>query len=280
MGAWFLRMHGYAVPSACENALSWFAVTDCVGCIVPRSVGLNCIVEGGGMREGADSVAEDLARILQSAGALLTGDFELKNGKRSNYFIDFGRIPSGEELREVGRCYAEFIEKQIGLETFDVIFGPAVKGIALAIATSMALCLRPGSGSLPSRKGFAFNRLWPKEYGETGLFLGQRLNNSTRVLVVDDVITDGHTKRDTVELIRKQTGASVVAVVVGVDRSEDEEMAERFERELNVPLRFILSGEHVRQLLEKAQNGYGGGQSAWPAAPTLQGQTRQRGVSR
>lgn len=169
--------------------------------------------------------------ILLGSGALLTGDFELKSGRRSPYFVDFGTIPDGASLDVLGECYANKIVRDIDPDSFDLLFGPAYKAIPIATATAIALSRNHGI-----EKRYAFNRKVEKHYGEKSRFLGGALAPGTRVLILDDVITDGGTKYETIDLLAEQPDVRVAGVVVGVDRSEDPVIVEQFERQTGVPL--------------------------------------------
>lgn len=143
-------------------------------------------------------------------GVLKFGDFILKSGRRSPYFFDAGRFNTGSALATLGRCYAETIARS-GL-AFDMLFGPAYKGIPLVAATAAAL--GDGHGrDLP----FAFNRKEAKDHGEGGSIIGAALKG--RVLIVDDVITAGTAIRESAELILT-SGATLAGVVLALDRQE------------------------------------------------------------
>ena len=137
------------------------------------------------------------------------GRFTLKSGRESPYFFNAGRFDSGAALARLGRCYARTIETS-GLE-FDMLFGPAYKGIALATAAAVALA--EGGRDVP----LAFNRKEAKAHGEGGSLIGAPL--SGRVLVVADVITAGTAIRESIEIIRA-AGAVACGVVIALDRQE------------------------------------------------------------
>jgi orotate phosphoribosyltransferase len=149
----------------------------------------------------------DLALEL---GVLRFGEFTLKSGRRSPYFFNAGLFNTGKSLATLGRCYAETIQRS-GI-AFDMLFGPAYKGIPLVAATATALADVHGS-DLP----FAFNRKEAKDHGEGGTIIGSAL--SGRVLIVDDVITAGTAIRESADLIR-QAGAKLAGVVLALDRQE------------------------------------------------------------
>jgi orotate phosphoribosyltransferase len=142
--------------------------------------------------------------------ALRFGHFALKSGRESPYFFDAGLFSDGEALATLGKCYAAaIVHSDI---RFDMIFGPAYKGIALAVATAVALSGEHGR-SVP----YAFNRKEAKDHGEGGRVVGAPLNG--RVLIVDDVITAGTAVRESLEIIRG-AGAQAAGVVLALDRQE------------------------------------------------------------
>ncbi|HJR10661.1 MAG TPA: orotate phosphoribosyltransferase [Rhodanobacteraceae bacterium] len=143
-------------------------------------------------------------------GVLRFGDFTLKSGRQSPYFFNMGRIDSGAALAAVGAAYAStIVANSIG---FDMLFGPAYKGIPLAAATTIALASEHGR-DVP----WAYNRKEAKDHGEGGALVGAPL--SGRVLIVDDVITAGTAVRESLGLIRA-AGAEVAGVLVALDRQE------------------------------------------------------------
>jgi orotate phosphoribosyltransferase len=141
--------------------------------------------------------------------ALCFGDFTTKAGRLSPYFFDSGRFSDGASLAALGRFYAQAVLAS-GLR-IDTIFGPAYKGITLASATAIALAEM--GHNLP----FCFNRKEVKDHGEGGLIVGAPLKGN--VLIVDDVITDGASKRESVEMIRA-AGAMPAGVLIALDRQE------------------------------------------------------------
>ncbi len=142
--------------------------------------------------------------------ALRFGQFRLKSGRDSPYFFNAGLFSDGEAAAVLGRCYAAAIVRS-GL-AFDMLFGPAYKGIPLVTATAAALAIHHGR-SVP----YAYNRKEAKTHGEGGLVVGATLHG--RVLIVDDVITAGTAVRESLELIRA-SGAEPVGVALALDREE------------------------------------------------------------
>ena len=149
----------------------------------------------------------ELARHHQ---ALRFGDFSLKSGRRSPYFFNVGAFDNGAALAALGRAYAQCIV-DAGV-AFDVLLGPAYKGIPLAAATAIALADRHGLDA-----PFAYNRKEAKDHGEGGVLVGAAL--AGRVLVIDDVITAGTAVAEVMGLI-EGAGAVPAGVVIGLDRQE------------------------------------------------------------
>jgi orotate phosphoribosyltransferase len=137
------------------------------------------------------------------------GEFVTKAGRRSPYFFNAGLFDDGESLWRLGGFYAEALRAS-GI-AFDMLFGPAYKGITLAAATAIALAEK--GHNVP----FCFNRKEAKDHGEGGQIVGAPLRG--RVVIVDDVITDGAAKREAIELIRAH-GAEPAAVLIALDRME------------------------------------------------------------
>ena len=162
------------------------------------------------MTTAADpSIAQEFVRFAVQAGVLRFGEFRTKAGRSSPYFFDAGRFDDGAKLGRLAEFYARRLAAS-GLQ-FDMLFGPAYKGITLASATAVELA-RNGR-NVP----FAFNRKEAKDHGEGGTLIGAPLKG--RVVIVDDVISAGTSVRESVELIRAQ-GATPTAVLIALDRQE------------------------------------------------------------
>jgi len=167
--------------------------------------------------------------LALSRQALRFGQFTLKSGRESPYFFNAGLFSDGEAIATLGRCYAAAIVRSA--PAFDVLFGPAYKGIPLVAATAAALFQEHGR-SVP----YAFNRKEAKDHGEGGNVIGSPLRG--RVLVIDDVVTAGTAVRESLTLIRQQ-GAQPAGVVLALDRQERGQGAlsatQEIEREHGIP---------------------------------------------
>jgi orotate phosphoribosyltransferase len=152
----------------------------------------------------------DFIDLAIQVGVLRFGDFTLKSGRQSPYFFNTGLFDTGLRLAGLADAYARCILDS-GV-AFDILYGPAYKGIPLACATSMALSRLSGADC-----PYAFNRKEAKDHGEGGLIVGRAL--AGRVLVIDDVITAGTSVRESVAIIRA-AGAELAGVVIALDRQE------------------------------------------------------------
>ncbi|HEY4039933.1 MAG TPA: orotate phosphoribosyltransferase [Burkholderiaceae bacterium] len=159
------------------------------------------------------SIPRQFLEFALQCGALSFGDFTTKSGRKTPYFFNAGRFDRGLTLVRLARFYAQTLmdARAQGRVRFDMLFGPAYKGITLAAATAIALA------ELDLDVSFSYNRKEPKGHGEGGDLVGAPLGG--RVMIVDDVITDGAAKREALELIRSH-GAQPAGVVIMLDRME------------------------------------------------------------
>lgn len=151
--------------------------------------------------------------FMVGAGVLSFGDFTTKSGRKTPYFVNTGRYHSGSQLVELGRAYADAIERSFP-RGFDCLFGPAYKGIPLVVAVSMAFAERGREVE------FCFNRKEAKDHGEGGVIVGRTLQDGDRVLIIEDVTTAGTSIRETVPLLRASARIELAGLVVSVDRQE------------------------------------------------------------
>jgi orotate phosphoribosyltransferase len=171
------------------------------------------------------------------------GEFTLKSGRKSPYFFNAGLFNRGAALARLGRYYAQAIVDS-GID-FDLLFGPAYKGIPLAAVTAAALAEHHGR-DLP----YAFNRKEAKDHGEGGNIVGHPLQG--RVLIIDDVITAGTAIRESLDIIKGQ-GAVPAGVVIALDRQERGQGArsaiQEVEQDHGIPVAAIVRLEHLAQYL-------------------------------
>jgi len=177
------------------------------------------------------------------------GEFTLKSGRQSPYFFNAGLFNTGAALAFIGQCYAAAIQ-QAGLE-YDVIFGPAYKGIPLAAATSIAL-----ANNFACDKPYCFNRKEAKDHGEGGTIVGAAL--AGRVLVVDDVITAGTAIREVMTII-SQAKATAAGVLVALDREERGQQGElsaigEIRKEFGLPVVSIIALGQIIYYLQQTGN--------------------------
>ncbi|MEH3032474.1 MAG: orotate phosphoribosyltransferase [Aeromicrobium erythreum] len=187
----------------------------------------------------------ELIELALDRGVLRFGEFTLKSGRRSPYFFNAGRLDTGSGIAALGRFYAAQIEASA--PDFDVLLGPAYKGIPIAAVTAAQLHERHGR-DVP----WCFNRKEAKDHGEGGLIVGAPLEG--RVLVVDDVITAGTAIREVVELVRS-AGAELAGVVVAVDRRErgrgELSAIQEVEAETGAPVHAVVTVDDVIDYLRE-----------------------------
>ncbi|MFO7552302.1 MAG: orotate phosphoribosyltransferase [Haliea sp.] len=193
---------------------------------------------------------QEFIELARRHEVLRFGEFTLKSGRVSPYFFNAGGFASGAALAALGRCYAQRIVAA-GLE-FDVLLGPAYKGIPLAAATAIALADHHGR-DVP----FAYNRKEAKAHGEGGVLVGAPLRG--RVLVIDDVITAGTAVREVIAMI-ESAGASLAGVAIGLNRQErgagELSAIQEIEQEHAIPVLSIIDMSHIIAYLEAAGDDY------------------------
>lgn len=142
------------------------------------------------------------------------GDFITKSGRKTPFFINTGFYRTGAQLRRLGGYYARAIQNAFGVD-FDVLFGPAYKGIPLAVAASMAISER-----YDVEIKYCSNRKEVKDHGDKGILLGSPIQDGDRVLIIEDVTTAGTSIEETLPIIRAQGAVDVLGLIVSVDRME------------------------------------------------------------
>lgn len=157
---------------------------------------------------------QEFIRFMLESEVLLFGDFVTKSGRKTPFFVNTGKYRTGEQVARLGRFYAESIMEHTGGE-IDVLFGPAYKGIPLAVAAASALY-----NGFNRNVAFCFNRKEAKDHGEGGVFIGHKLAAGNRVLIIEDVVTAGTSVGETVPLLKAEAPVKLAGLVVSVDRQE------------------------------------------------------------
>ena len=161
-----------------------------------------------------DYYKQEFVDFLLESNALKFGDFTLKSGRKSPFFMNMGELNDGEQLKKLGMAYAEAINDNFGRD-IDVVFGPAYKGIPLAAATAIQF---HELFKKPVR--FTSNRKEVKDHGDTGILLGSKLKDGDRVVIVEDVTTSGKSIEEVMPIIMTQADVEIVGEVVSLDRME------------------------------------------------------------
>ena len=157
---------------------------------------------------------KEFTQFMLESGALKFGDFTLKSGRKSPFFMNAGAYVTGYQLHELACYYAKAIHDNFGLD-FDVLFGPAYKGIPLAVATAMAIHELYGK-----EVRYCSNRKEVKDHGDTGILLGSKLKDGDRVIMIEDVTTSGKSMEETVPIVRSQADVEIVGLIVSLNRNE------------------------------------------------------------
>lgn len=204
------------------------------------------------------ALAEKFIAYSHAIGALelVPGSRLLKSGRLSYHFFDSGKFSSSEATRKIASEYARIIAENFRAGdnlTFDLLYGPPYKGTLLVSPVAMALDAL-GFGKID----FCSSRKESKNHGEEGLLIGTPIKQGSRVLIIDDVITDGGTKREAVNFIR-QHGGQPVGLVIAFDRQErgttDLSATQEFEREYAIPVCAIARLANLISFLEKSITG-------------------------
>ncbi|MDF2870325.1 MAG: orotate phosphoribosyltransferase [Anaerocolumna sp.] len=157
---------------------------------------------------------QEFIEFMVDCGVLKFGDFTTKSGRKTPFFINAGFYRTGSQLRKLGEYYAKAIESAFGLD-FDVLFGPAYKGIPLSVAASMAI-----SEFYNTEIRYCSNRKEVKDHGDTGILLGSPIYDKDKVIIIEDVTTAGTSIGETMPILKAQGEVSVLGLVVSVDRME------------------------------------------------------------
>ena len=157
---------------------------------------------------------EEFIEFMVESNVLKFGDFTLKSGRKSPFFMNAGAYVTGSQLRRLGQYYAKAIHDHYG-DDFDVLFGPAYKGIPLSVATTIAFSELYGK-----EIRYCSNRKEIKDHGDTGILLGSKIKDGDRIVIIEDVTTSGKSIEETFPIIRAQGKVEIVGLMVSLNRME------------------------------------------------------------
>ena len=157
---------------------------------------------------------QEFIEFMVESNVLKFGEFTLKSGRKSPFFMNAGAYVTGSQLMRLGEYYAKAIHDNFG-DDFDVLFGPAYKGIPLSVATTMAISELYGK-----EVRYCSNRKEVKDHGDTGILLGSKLKDGDRVVIIEDVTTSGKSIEETFPIIKAQADVEIKGLIVSLNRME------------------------------------------------------------
>jgi orotate phosphoribosyltransferase len=201
-----------------------------------------------------ENYKKEFIEFMVDCGVLKFGDFVTKSGRKTPFFVNTGFYRTGAQLRRLGGYYARAIKESFGLD-FDVLFGPAYKGIPLSVAASMAI------SELYDRDiRYCSNRKEVKDHGDTGILLGSPIQDKDRVVIIEDVTTAGTSIGETLPIIKAQGEVDPIGLVVSVDRMERGQGTKSALREIEEKYglkttAIVTMGEVTEHLYNREYNG-------------------------
>lgn len=192
---------------------------------------------------------ENFIKFMVDGGILRFGEFTLKSGRTSPYFINTGNYKTGSQISKLGEFYAECIRDN-NIKG-DAIFGPAYKGIPLAVATGITLYNKYGIDL-----NYCFDRKEVKDHGEGGMIIGYQFDSRDRLIFVDDVITSGKALRESIKKIRGICNAQITDMVISVDRMEvgkegNKSAVQEVEEEFGIKVHSVVTMDDIIAAIEK-----------------------------
>ena len=161
-----------------------------------------------------EAYKSEFIEFMVDSKVLKFGDFTLKSGRKSPFFMNAGAYVTGTQLMKLGEYYAKAIYDRYG-DDFDVLFGPAYKGIPLTVATTIAY-----SKLFGKEIRYCSNRKEVKDHGDAGILLGSNLKDGDRVVIIEDVTTSGKSMEETVPIVRAQADVTIIGLMVSLNRQE------------------------------------------------------------
>ena len=197
---------------------------------------------------------KEFIEFMVDCNVLKFGDFTTKSGRKTPFFVNTGFYRTGAQLRKLGEFYARAIHDAFVVD-FDILFGPAYKGIPLSVAASMAM-----SELYEKEVGYCANRKEVKDHGDTGILLGSPIKDGDRVVLIEDVTTAGTSVGETMPIIKAQGDVDVLGIVVSVDRMErgtgEKSALSEIEEKYGIKTTAIVTMEEVvEHLYNKPYNG-------------------------
>lgn len=190
---------------------------------------------------------QEFIEFMVESDVLRFGDFTLKSGRKSPFFMNAGLYVTGTQLRKLGEYYAKAIHDNFGLD-FDVLFGPAYKGIPLAVATTMAISELYGKDVR-----YCSNRKEAKDHGDAGILLGSPIKDGDRVVIIEDVTTSGKSIEETFPILRAQGDVEIKGLMVSLNRMErgkgTKSALEEIQEKYGFPAAAIVTMEEVVECL-------------------------------
>lgn len=194
-----------------------------------------------------EAYKQEFIEFMVESQVLKFGEFTLKSGRKSPFFMNAGAYVTGTQLKRLGEYYAKAIHDNYGLD-FDVLFGPAYKGIPLSVATTMAISELYGVDIR-----YCSNRKEVKDHGDTGILLGSKIKDGDRVVIIEDVTTSGKSIEETFPIIQAQGNVEIKGLMVSLNRMErgkgTKSALEEIQETYGFPANAIVTMEEVIEYL-------------------------------
>ncbi len=194
-----------------------------------------------------ESYKQEFIDFMVDSEVLKFGDFTLKSGRKSPFFMNAGAYVTGTQLKKLGEYYAKSIHDHFGLD-FDILFGPAYKGIPLAVTTAVAI-----SDLYGKDVRYCSNRKEIKDHGDTGILLGSKLCDGDRVVMIEDVTTSGKSIEETYPIIKAQADVEIKGLIVSLNRMEkgktEKSALKEIEETYGFPTEAIVTMDDVKEYL-------------------------------
>lgn len=190
---------------------------------------------------------KDFIEFMVESKVLTFGDFTTKSGRKTPFFVNTGNYKTGRQLSSLGEYYAKAIKENFGTD-FDILFGPAYKGIPLSVTTAVAL-----SSSYGANVSYCSNRKEIKDHGDSGILLGSKLKDDDKVLIIEDVTTAGTSIYETMPILKAAADVDIVGLIISVDRMEkgqgEQSALKELEQKFNLKTYAIVTMEEVVEYL-------------------------------